>query len=75
MSREAPIHHAAYAYLAWRESSALVTDAYRRWAAAPLSMCALAHSTYISALDLEERAADGYSRALIKCAREAPWGR
>jgi hypothetical protein len=74
-SRESPIHDAAYGYLAWRESCALVTEAYRQWTAAPLNQCALAHAAYVNALDGEQRAAECYWRALTACARQAPWGR
>jgi hypothetical protein len=73
MSRESPIHHAASGYIAWRESCTRVREAYRQWAAAPLNQCALAHAAYLSALDGEEQAAEGYSRALTECPRRTPW--
>jgi hypothetical protein len=70
-SRDSRIHHAASGYLAWRASCAHVSFAYREWRAAPLEQCAFAHAAYIRALDDEERAAEGYSRAL----GQAPWAR
>lgn len=75
MSRESPVHRAAYGYLAWRESCAHVRAAYREWRAAPLSQCAGAHAAYLTALDGEEHAAECYSRALGDTARRAPWAR
>lgn len=75
ISRESPIHLAAHGYLAWRESCEHVSRAYREWTAAPLKQCARAHAAYLTALEQEERAAEGYSRALASRARRTPWGR
>jgi hypothetical protein len=75
MSRGPRVHLAASGYLAWRASCAHVSHAYRRWRAAPLDQCALAHAAYVIALDDEEHAAARYSNALIAGARQAPWGR
>jgi hypothetical protein len=74
ISRESPIHLAASGYLDWRECCAHVSRAYREWAAAPLKQCARAHAMYLTALEQEERAAEGYSRALAGRARRTPWG-
>ena len=75
ISRDSPIHQAASGYLVWRQSSALVGDAYRRWRAAPSHQRALAHAAYLSALEDEELAAVSYSRALTAGARQVPWRR
>jgi hypothetical protein len=51
-------------YVAWRERSAAVDAAYRRFRDGPPSERAIAHAAYLAALDQEELAAIDYRRSL-----------
>jgi hypothetical protein len=44
------------AYVEWRQESAEVDSAYRRWSIAPPTDTALAFAAYVAALDREEQA-------------------
>ncbi len=57
-------------YVTWREESAAVEAAYRRWRAAPTGFRAAAFDDYFAALDREEHAACEYRR-LVKLAEAA----
>jgi hypothetical protein len=57
-------------YVAWREASAAVESAYRRWRQAPRDERQVAFDHYFAALDCEERAASEYRR-LIELAEAA----
>ncbi|HTT31448.1 MAG TPA: hypothetical protein VMG37_23735 [Solirubrobacteraceae bacterium] len=57
-------------YVAWREASAGVETAYRRWRQAPLGERQLAFDRYFAALDREEDAASEYRR-LVELAEAA----
>jgi hypothetical protein len=57
-------------YVEWREESAAVEHAYRRWGRAASRHRALAFDAYLAALDREESAASEYER-LIERARAA----
>jgi hypothetical protein len=57
-------------YVEWREESAAVELAYRRWAQAASGDRELAFETYRAALEREESAADEYRR-LIERAQAA----
>jgi hypothetical protein len=50
------------AYVAWREASDLVNDAYRHWGSATGSAASAAFGFYSTALDHEERTAEVYAR-------------
>lgn len=54
--RDYVIDDAMDAYVEWREESAQVESAYRRWATAEPSDAALAFAAYVAALDREDRA-------------------
>ena len=54
--RDIVIDKAMDAYVEWREESAQVESAYRRWASAEPSDAALAFAAYVAALDREDRA-------------------
>jgi agmatine/peptidylarginine deiminase len=63
------IHHSLIddvmdAYIAWREESAAVESAYRRWATALSTDAACAHAAYVAALDREELASSDYEETL-----------
>ncbi|HUA44938.1 MAG TPA: hypothetical protein VMA77_06915 [Solirubrobacteraceae bacterium] len=51
-------------YVDWREESAAVELAYRRWAQAPSSDREVAFDVYRAALDREESAAREYRRLI-----------
>jgi hypothetical protein len=53
------------AYVAWREASDLVNDAYRYWGSATGSAASAAFGFYSTALDHEERTAELYA-ALVQ---------
>jgi hypothetical protein len=55
------VDEAIDAYVAWREESAAVWDAYQRWARASDEDGGLAFSGYRAALDREERASRVYA--------------
>ena len=57
-------------YVAWREASAGVETAYRRWRQAPLDERQHAVDQYFAALDREEDAASEYRR-LVELAEAA----
>lgn len=54
--RDYVIDDAMDAYVEWREESAQVESAYRRWTTAEPSDAALAFAAYVAALDREDRA-------------------
>jgi hypothetical protein len=54
--RDIVIDKAMDAYVEWREESAQVESAYRRWTSAAPSDAALAFAAYVAALDREDRA-------------------
>jgi hypothetical protein len=49
------------AYVDWREESALVWDAYKRWEWAPAGDARLAFAAYCAAVEREERASNVYA--------------
>jgi hypothetical protein len=51
-------------YVAWREQSAVVRDAYGDWRRAAAGESGPAYAAYGAALDREERAADAYRRLI-----------
>jgi hypothetical protein len=57
-------------YVTWREQSAAVEAAYRRWRGAPPAQREIAFEDYFSALDREEQAASEYRR-LVELAEAA----
>jgi hypothetical protein len=57
-------------YITWREESAAVEAAYRRWRHASYEERAVAFDRYSAALDREERAASDYRR-LVELAAAA----
>ena len=62
--RDILIDDAVDAYVDWREQSAAVEAAYRRWTISDRSDTALAFAAYVAALDREERASSFYARIL-----------
>jgi hypothetical protein len=52
------------AYLDWRQQSADVESAYRRWNSAPKTDSALAYAAYKGALDREQRASECYAEMI-----------
>ena len=58
------VDDAVLAYAGWREASAAVWDAYRRWASAAGSNHICAHAAYLAAVDQEEAAASDYADLL-----------
>jgi hypothetical protein len=58
------------AYIDWREESASVRDAYRRWTQASAADAELAFSGYRAALDREESASRAYAARVAQ-----PWPR
>jgi hypothetical protein len=55
------VDDAVYAYVEWREESAVVWAAYRRWTGAAAEDAGGAHAAYRAALDREEAAARVYA--------------
>ena len=66
--RTALVDAAVGSYVEWREESATVRRAYRRWSGAPRGERDLALAAYIAALDREERAADVHALLLATVA-------
>ena len=66
--RTALVDAAVGSYVEWREESATVRLAYRRWSGAPRGERDLALAAYIAALDREERAADVHAHLLATVA-------
>jgi hypothetical protein len=62
------IDEAADAYFEWREQSAAVEDAYRRWSIAASSETRVAFAAYVAALDREELASSFYARIVGRAA-------
>ena len=60
------------AYIAWREESAAVQDAYRNWLHAGREERALAFAAYSAALDREEYAAAEYQRLIERAQSHVP---
>ena len=58
------IDAAVDSYVDWREESAAVRHAYRRWAAADRSERRRAFAAYVAALDQEERAGRRYAQVI-----------
>jgi hypothetical protein len=52
------------AYVQWRQESAEVESAYRRWTAASSPDTALAFAAYVAALDREHRASVSYAQLM-----------
>jgi hypothetical protein len=52
------------AYVEWREESAEVEHAYRRWSVAKPPDGALAFAAYVAALDREDRASNSYAEVI-----------
>jgi hypothetical protein len=48
-------------YVSWREQSAAVRHAYRRWDSSDREERPLTYAGYVAALDREEHAARGYA--------------
>jgi hypothetical protein len=63
------IEAAMDAYVDWRQQSAGVYAAYRRWSVANSTDAALAFAAYVAALDREERASRSYAEALWRSGR------
>jgi hypothetical protein len=59
------------AYIEWREESAAVRDAYRRWSTAPVSHETEAFLEYVATLDNEEHAANLYAQLIRGISRRA----
>ena len=62
-------------YVDWREESAALEDAYRRWSTAPEHDRALAFAAFKAALDREEQASIVYRdqlRQISFCCRSEP---
>ena len=57
------------AYLEWREHSAAVEDAYRRWTIATSSESRVAFAAYVAALDREEQASFFYAGMVGRASR------
>ena len=55
------IDDAVDAYLEWREQSAAVHAAYRRWTTAAAGDARVAFAAYVAALDREEQASTFYA--------------
>jgi hypothetical protein len=68
LPRAALVDAAVGSYVEWREESAAVRLAYRRWSGAPRGERHLALAAYIAALDREERAADVHAHLLATVA-------
>lgn len=51
-------------YVAWREESTAVEDAYRTWRGASAAQRTVAFDDYFAALDREEHAASEYRRLI-----------
>jgi hypothetical protein len=62
-------------YVTWREDATAVADTYRVWSAAPASEEAWRFSSYLSALELEERSASQYAQAVANVGRSLDAGR
>jgi hypothetical protein len=58
------IDAAVDSYVDWREESAAVRRAYRRWAGAEPTDRSCAFAAYVAALDQEERAGARYAQVL-----------
>jgi hypothetical protein len=58
------IDAAVDSYVGWREESAAVRRAYRRWAGAARRDRPDAFAAYVAALDREERAGTRYAQAI-----------
>jgi hypothetical protein len=58
------IDDVADAYCEWREESAAVESAYRRWAKGPAAAAHAAFVAYVDALDREQCAAEDYAQIL-----------
>jgi hypothetical protein len=56
-------------YVSWRESCALVTDAYEAWASRAWQRDTLAFERYMAALDHEEQAAERYAKLVRRVER------
>ena len=59
-SRPDPLDVLMDVYVDWREESATLEEAYRRWSSAPAPDRALAFAAYTAALDREESASIVY---------------
>lgn len=64
--RRALVDGALAAYAQWREESAAVRSAYRRWIGAGVADRPYAFADYNAALDREERAARRYARVMSR---------
>jgi hypothetical protein len=74
--RDYVIDDAMDAYVEWREESAQVESAYRRWATAEPSDAALAFAAYVAALDREDRASTCFEqvvRLAVVTAKDGRW--
>ena len=74
------IDAAVDSYVDWREESAAVRRAYRRWADAAGTDRPCAFAAYVAALDQEERAGARYAQVLayfhsVRLNRPRPWPR
>jgi hypothetical protein len=56
-------------YVAWREHSAVVRQAYHHWDRSDGEDRALAYAGYVAALDREEHAARGYAAQIERVAQ------
>jgi hypothetical protein len=62
------------AYIAWREETAAVEAAYRKWLGAGREERALAFAAYSAALDREEYAAAEYQRLIERAESQVSVG-
>jgi len=66
--RELLLDYALEAYIDWREQSAAVEHAYRRWNVAGRADASVAFAAYVAALDREELASSDYARIVSRAA-------
>jgi hypothetical protein len=62
--RLALVHTPIDSYLNWRDQSRAVDESYRRWTHSTAGDRGVAYAQYLTALDREERAANGYKCTL-----------
>jgi hypothetical protein len=58
---DSAVDDAVLGYAGWRQASAAVWDAYRRWESAARADYASAHAAYVAPVEQEEAAANAYA--------------
>ena len=70
--QERLVDEAVDAYVDWRDQCTAVSEAYRRWASAPVADAGSAFAAYSAALDREASAAEVYAAQLMRMGHAMP---